>query len=786
MDSVLKFAKAQIPIDTIIADAVKSGRKLSPAAEAWALQNSSASTLLKMARNEKVYQALLTRAGIPADARREAIAAMAKKNNETEVAALISSIGSAEQNSKDSLDDLAALLATANPVQVQESKRLLTNLINATNANSVRSAAYAAWVRTGDGRLAWESASKTREGLSGLLGGLNRVPPVVREPLYGKVRETMLGLPDKLKRPSDSKVTTGPGVRFEYYQPNPAKNVAIETLAKAKPNFVGQIESFQTYVPGGKKDAFATKQTASINCPQNGTYTFFTRSDDGSRLYINGKLVVNNDGLHGQVERSGRVNLTAGLHEIIVTYFDNGGGDGLTVSWKGPQIRKQPIPASALSSGGSGNPQAQALNLIASWPGHTNQKIADFAKLATSETMSSPALAALAAMPKNQVAAALAQSSEGVLTAIVSDAKTATPVERQSKEYDNLLGLGERLVATLAVDRNASERKLRELRSSIPVKANPKVMALGREVYHRESHCATCHQKQGQGLPNLYPPLDGSLWATGSEDRLIRIALDGMHGTIDVKGKTYSSPPLPPMTGFRSVLDDKELAAVLTYVRNSWSNRAKPIAAQQVASIRSDSSRDATFWFANDLLAKYPLEDGRKPIAVAKDASGWAPKFVKKWALADINQSKLTGEERSMETGKLFFNRLGCSQCHKIDGEGGQFGPELSVLDAKKRNANYILQSLLDPSKDIEPKYATRTFLMDSGKLVTGLVVDEKPNEYKVLTDPLNPTKPTVVKKDEIDDESKGTTSIMPAGMLNWLTEKEILDLVAYVLQAGK
>ena len=787
MGSVLSFAKTQIDIDALIAESVSSGRALSPAAEAWALENSSANTLLKMTRNNKVYEALLRRSGIPAKARKEAIAALARHQGNRDVQVLVGLIRKGEAEGYDSLDDLAEILVRTDPAELQRVAGELRKIVSETQSATVRIAGYAAWVRTGNARPAWDTAVRSRSGLSGFLAGLTDVEPLMREPLYNNVRAAMFGLPKGLEDASDARpVQSGPAVAFEYYEPNPAQNVAIETLDRATPKLVGRLNNFQTFVPAGKKDAFATKQTASINCPRNGTYTFFTKSDDGSRLYIDGKLVVNNDGLHGLSERSGRISLTAGLHEIVVTYFDNGGGDGLTVSWQGPRIRKQQIPASVLSHG-SGSPRVQAIHLIAGWPGHADQKIADFAKLAKDEEVSSLALAALAGMPKANVTAALAnQSPEDFLTAIIADANTATAVERQSKEYDSLLGLGERLVATLDVDRNASERKLRALRDSIPVKADAKVMALGSEVYSRESHCATCHQKHGQGLPNLYPPLDGSLWVNGSEERLIRIALDGLHGTIDVKGKRYSSPPLPPMTGFRSLLPDQELAAVLTYVRNSWSNRTKPIDANAVARVRKQTAKDATFWFANDLLAKYPLEDGRKPIDVAKTDGGWRPKFVKKWALADIDQSKLATEERSLENGKRFFTRLGCIQCHTIDAVGGQFGPDLSVLNAKKRNATHILQSLLDPSKDVEPKYATKTFIMDSGKVVTGLVVDDRIDEYRVITDPLNSSKPSRVLKDEIDEELKAATSIMPAGMMNWLTEKEILDLVAYVLQAGK
>ena len=102
------------------------------------------------------------------------------------------------------------------------------------------------------------------------------------------------------------------------------------------------------------------------------------------------------------------------------------------------------------------------------------------------------------------------------------------PAERQSAEFSKWLALGSNLLrkseaAGKRTTRDGASRKLADLKASIPVKADEKVMELGREVYARESHCATCHQPHGQGLPNLYPPLDGSQWVTGSEERLIRM-----------------------------------------------------------------------------------------------------------------------------------------------------------------------------------------------------------------------------------------------------------------------
>ncbi|HOX06694.1 MAG TPA: PA14 domain-containing protein [Planctomycetota bacterium] len=95
-------------------------------------------------------------------------------------------------------------------------------------------------------------------------------------------------------------------------------------------------------------DNFASRFTGYVRIPADGTYTFYTESDDGSRLWLDGNLLVNNDGWHGMVEVGGSLALTAGDHEIRVEQFEGGGGAGLIVKWAGPSIAKQTIPAGVL------------------------------------------------------------------------------------------------------------------------------------------------------------------------------------------------------------------------------------------------------------------------------------------------------------------------------------------------------------------------------------------------------------------------------------------------------
>ncbi|QDU76752.1 Cytochrome c-552 precursor [Bremerella volcania] len=783
---LLQYAQSRIDVDTMIAEAIRSGRKLSPAATSYALEKASSDLLLKLDRTDEVYTAILSRGGIAPKYREEAISVLATKNNRSPLGELIAWISTAENKNLPSLNDLAGMLPQAKQAELSKSQDLLEKLASTTNSSVVRRAVYTSWIQSGGAEAAWAHASQAPAQMADLLQSVRSISKSTEAaPLYAKIRPLMFELPATLRPESGSTASDGPAVAFDYYEPNPAKNVAIETLNATKPKFSGRMANFDKYVPKGRKDAFATKQTASIVAPVAGDYKFYIASDDGSRVYVNGNLLIDNDGLHGMVEKGGNVNLTAGTHEIVVTYFDNGGGDGLRVSWEGPGIKKQAIPTSALRAAGQADLRLAAIRAITSWPGHQDEKIADFAKLSQSDGLSSAGVNALTSVPPGAVIEKLSPEDQAkVLATLLIQASEATPVQRQSKQYAKVLDLGEALVAKSTAKNSGSlNRKLVDLRNSIPVTADPKVMAMGKEIFLRESHCATCHQPHGQGMPNLYPPIDGTLWTNGSEDRLISMVLDGMHGTIEVKGKTYSSPPLPPMTGFRQLLNDEEVAAVLTYVRNSWSNRAKPITASQVAKIRAIDRGDATFWHVNDLMAKFPLEDGRKPIESTGD--GWVPKFVKQWKYEDLDPKKVSASKRNFVVGQVYFNRLGCAQCHQINEKGGNFGPDLTRLGTDKATAEHILESIADPAKKIDEKYQMQTILTIDGKVVSGMTIADRPDRLVLLTDPEQPDKPVTVMKEDIEEQSNTASTIMPGGMLNWLTEEEIYDLAAFVLAGG-
>ena len=109
---------------------------------------------------------------------------------------------------------------------------------------------------------------------------------------------------------------------------------------------------------------------------------------------------------------------------------------------------------------------------------------------------------------------------------------------------------------------------------------NPASASDGAVVYL--ANCSSCHQVNGQGVPGAFPPLAGNPLVTGSPAAVIAIVKNGLEGRAVVNGQAYSGI----MPHWKGLLSDEQIAAVITYIRSSWKNRASGVSAADVASVR--------------------------------------------------------------------------------------------------------------------------------------------------------------------------------------------------------
>ena len=135
-----------------------------------------------------------------------------------------------------------------------------------------------------------------------------------------------------------------PGIAYKYFEPT--GKIDLNSINN-NPTSTGVADIISNQ---NKKrtDKFAFEFTGYIKIDKDGIYTFFTDSDDGSMLYIDDEEIVNNDGNHGNVEKSGKAALRKGFHMIKVLYFDSGGGNSLKVSLQPEGGKKEVIPAALL------------------------------------------------------------------------------------------------------------------------------------------------------------------------------------------------------------------------------------------------------------------------------------------------------------------------------------------------------------------------------------------------------------------------------------------------------
>lgn len=153
---------------------------------------------------------------------------------------------------------------------------------------------------------------------------------------------------------------------------------------------------------------------------------------------------------------------------------------------------------------------------------------------------------------------------------------------------------------------SVQQKKEEDIKSSL-TGSDRELFVLGKEIYAREGFCGTCHQMDGGGLTaSQFPPLRGTPWVTGSPERLIKIVLKGVMGPMEVAGREY--PGQVPMTPYEGMLNDTEIAAVLTYVRNSFGNQASPISPDLVKKVRAEVKDKEGFWNPAELLKMHPME----------------------------------------------------------------------------------------------------------------------------------------------------------------------------------
>ena len=233
-------------------------------------------------------------------------------------------------------------------------------------------------------------------------------------------------------------------------------------------------------------------------------------------------------------------------------------------------------------------------------------------------------------------------------------------------------------------------------------KAGPAVaedmVAIGKGVYL--GNCQACHTPSGAGQPGLIPPLAGSEWVVGNEKRLAMILCKGLMGPVKVKGAPYNGV-MPPWEGS---LNDKKIAAVLTYIRQEWGNKAGPVTPAQIAAVKKEFAAKKVSWTEAELL-QVPEDaklEGGAP-------AGGAPTPAAEAVPAAPAAPAPTDSANAADAGKTGYMTI-CIACHQPTGQGlpGAF-PSLVksdyVMGSPERLTAMVLKGINPPFKYKDATY---------------------------------------------------------------------------------
>ncbi len=176
------------------------------------------------------------------------------------------------------------------------------------------------------------------------------------------------------------------------------------------------------------------------------------------------------------------------------------------------------------------------------------------------------------------------------------------------------------------------------------------------------------------------------------------------------------------------------------------------------------------------------LDDWLKNPVEPANPIGSNRSFVQAWKVDDLKDELESGiRGRSPEIGKRLFAEASCAGCHKMQGQGGAIGPELSdVFERWKGDRVGILREVLEPSHKVDAKYVMQRILTVDGRTVTGVLLSEDDDKVTLLSNP-EAKEPTVILQDDIEAMVPSSVSMMPKALMDQYTKDEVFEVLAYL-----
>jgi putative heme-binding domain-containing protein len=784
-DVYLDFVRGETmrQLDQFVKKAIADGRPIKFTTDSGAryfIKNVATEDLVKMKPTQPIYLELLFRQGVRDEHRKEAVAGLAKLQKKTELAVLLDAIHNQDQatfaREESVAFDLVRLLTDRGAKELKTVRTDLEKLAIGSQTAVTRQLGFVALIAAdNDADKAWTLATQSVRGLQDLVQAVPLIrDPSLRASMYGRVDPLLKGLPaDLAAKVGKSKTTTGRYVRIELPGQKKTLTLAEVEVYSDGRNVARQGKATQISTAHGGDASRGIDGNTSGSYGDNGqTHTAENVKDpwwevDLGKEYPIGTIVIYNrtDGELGKRLEGYTLKVLDANRNAVV------------------QMKKLPAPeVKATFEVGSESAERlirrAAMSALVSVRGQEAAAFKALVPFAKAEEDRHPALQALlrippAFWPKDEAAP--------LLTSLLEYVRKVPVKERTTPEVLDAMQVAEALTTLLpAAEAKAVRKELGELGVRVI-----RIGTLQDQMLFDKDRIVV---RAGKAVEILFDNTDimphnfvvvqpGSLEEIGklAEDTGADAGAMARHYVPASSKVLLSSRLLQPRQSQKLSFTAPTKPGVYPYVCTYPGHWRRMYGAILVVEDLDEYLADPAAY-----LAKNPLPIADEMLKVTRTRTEW------KYDDLAASIEKLDKERgRSFGNGKQMFTVASCVSCHKVNGVGIELGPDLTKLDPKQQKPLEVLRDILEPSFRINEKYQSYIFETQTGKIITGMIVEETKEVVKIVENPLLKAEPVVLKVADIASRKKSPTSIMPKGLLDTLTREEILDLVAYIVSRG-
>ncbi|WP_165073174.1 PVC-type heme-binding CxxCH protein [Paludisphaera rhizosphaerae] len=772
-------------LEPVVKKALREGREIefrSEAAARYFLDRAAAEDLIQMKRTAPVLREILFRSGVREDDRRKALAELSASLGFTPAKVLAEQLSARDAEGAAAIDDavameLARMLGERDRAELTAVRPLAETLATSAKSPIVRRIGLATLVAAdGSADPAWTLSLRSAAGLRDFLAAAPLIrDPIVRSGLYSKIEPLLHDLPANLAGPKGGKGTVGRYVRVALPRRGTLTLAEVEVMSDGRNIALGCKASQKNTANDGVASRAVDGQTSGLYSMSSQTHTQentdspWWEVDLGDEYPIEAIVIHNRrDGNLGRRLQGYELSILDGSRQVVDRRAD----------LPAPETKARQDYA---GDGPAGVVRRAAMDALTTLRGHEAETFRALAKFVRDGVDRPAAILAIQKLP------ATTWPSDELPTladALLKNVAAIPVADRRTPAALDALQLGDMIAANLPADRSKAVRKaLGEL--------GVRAIRIGTVLEQMRYDVDRIVVQAGRPVEFVFENVDvmphnfvvtqaGSLEEVGQLAEATGLQPDAMKRQyVPPSNKILlASKLLQPREVERIAFTAPTTPGVLPYVCTYPGHWRRMYGALYVV-----EDLDEYLASPEGYLAAHPLPIADEMLKSTRPRTEWTFDDLKA-SIAQLDPAASGDVGRSYQNGRQLFQLASCASCHQVGGVGAVFGPDLAKLDPKQTPAD-LLKNVLDPSANINDKYAGYALELSSGQVANGLIVEETADAIKLVENPLASVVPRVIPKAEVEARAKSKVSIMPKGLLDKLTREEILDLIAYVAAAG-